>query len=106
MLQRVVWLRRLAIELDARQVEGILHAYHTAPELAPSRAIRRELIIRRAMAVELRDEAKELVGQGVLLVVTDIDVDDLITVEQTPHLRSLLEVVHELRIVQDAVEPR
>jgi hypothetical protein len=57
----------------------------------------------------LRDEAKELVGHGVLLVVADIDVDDLIAVEQigqlAPHVRSLLEVVHELRIVRDAVEP-
>jgi hypothetical protein len=38
-----------------------------------------------------------------LLVVADIDVDDLIAIEQigqlAPHVRSLLEVVHELRIV-------
>jgi hypothetical protein len=77
---------------------------------SPSRAIRRELIIRREMAVELRDEAKELVGHGVSLVVADIDVDDLIAIEQigqlAPHVRSLLEVVHELRIVRDAVELR
>jgi hypothetical protein len=39
MLQRVAWLRRLAIELDAGQIKGILHAHNVPLELVPHRRL-------------------------------------------------------------------
>jgi hypothetical protein len=69
-----------------------------------------EDIVGGKVVVELSEETEQLVGHDVLLVIADIAVDDLIAVEQigqlAPHVYSLLEVVHELRIVRDGVEPR
>jgi phosphohistidine swiveling domain-containing protein len=79
-------------------------------QLAPARGVGGENIVGGKVVVELSEETAQLVGHGVLLVVADIDVDDLIAVEQigqlAPYVRSLLEVVYELRIVRDGVEPR
>jgi hypothetical protein len=52
MLQRVAWLRRLAIELDAGQIKGILHAHNVPLELAPPIGVCRRAIISGEMPVE------------------------------------------------------
>ena len=61
MLQRFAWLRRLAIELDARQVKGILHAHDVAFELTPAIGVRWRAIVRGEMPVERGKDAQQLI---------------------------------------------
>ena len=61
MLQRFAWLRRLAIELNARQVKGILHAHDVALEFTPAIGVRRRAIVGSEMPVERGQDTRELV---------------------------------------------
>ena len=61
MLQRFAWLRRLAIELDARQVKGILHAHDVALEFTPAIGVRRRAIVGGEMPVARGQDTRKLV---------------------------------------------
>lgn len=56
MLQRIASLRRLAIELDASEVESIFHAHDYRLELAPLVLVRRRAIISGKVLVQLRED--------------------------------------------------
>src|SRR6516162_5146646 len=61
MLQRFAWLRRLAIELDARQVKGILHARDVPLEFTPAIGVCRRAMVGGEMPVERGQDTRELV---------------------------------------------
>jgi hypothetical protein len=61
MLQRVAWLRRSAIELDARQLKSILHARDVAFELTPAIDVRWRAVGGGEMPLECGQDAQKLV---------------------------------------------
>jgi hypothetical protein len=61
MLQRLAWVWRLAIELDTRQIEGILHPHDVAFELTPAIGVCWEGIFIGEVPVERGQDSQQLI---------------------------------------------